>query len=937
MISRITIGIFFFLPFLISAQTFELKGKVEDTNKEPLIGANIALIQDGENVYQTISDVDGTYLFDNVERGDYRLKITYLGFFNVNEDVNIEDNVTLKTKTMYASPVGLDEVVVEGKVPLATQSGDTTRYNASQYKVLADASTEDLVTKMPGITMENGVISAEGETVQKVLVDGKEFFGNDATAALKNLPAEVVDKIEIFDKKSEQAEFTGFDDGETTKTINVVTKIDKRNGQFGKAYAAIGTEAHYNLGGNFSLFNGDQRISFIGQANDINIQNFSSEDILGVSGAGGGRGRGRGGRGGGDNGFQVSQQGGISATNAFGVNFSDEWGEKTEATFSYFINQNENFSEEYIARQFFDADGEQSGSVYNEENLSTSNNYNHRFSGKFEFKINDNSSFQIRPGVSYQHNNGLSSTLGNTYSFSDPVNNTVNEFDALNKGWNINNSAILRHKFGESRRTLSLSLRNQYSDQQANSNLLSTSQFFNPILETDELDQIAILDNAGWNNSANLAFTNPIGEKSMLSVEYRLSLESDASEKETFDANEAGKYELLNESLTNVFDNDYVTHSGGLSYNYRVGKSMVVAKGSVQYSQLNTEQQYPFEASLNRSYVNFVPFAMWSLNIDRQNNVRVIYRTNTRRPSLTQLQEVVDNSNPVQLSIGNAALDQQFQHSVFARFKRTNTEKGTVMYGLVGGNVTNNYIGNSLYTSQSNSELAQEYNLGQGAQISQPVNLEGYWDFRTFFTYGLPVYFIKSNLNINLSGNFSNTPGLIDDQLNNAQSNTYGAGLSLTSNFSEKLDFRLGSNTSYNSVANDINTRQNSNFLNQRTSISMDWVMPKDIVFRTDFNHQFYKGLSEGYNEDYFIWNLAIGKKIFKNKLGELNVSVYDLLNQNVRVNREVTGNYLEDVRTNVLQRYVMVNFIYNFRNFGEMKAEKKPSRDFGGGRGGRF
>lgn len=915
-----------------SAQTFKFIGKLYDTENQPMIGANVSLLVDGEVKYQAVSDISGIYFFDDVKVGAYRLKISYVGFFNVNKEVQVDKDVVYSDLILYASPVNLDEVVVEGKVPLATLKGDTTSYNASQYKVLADASTEDLVAKLPGISIENGTISAEGETVQQVLVDGKPFFGSDASAALKNLPAEVVSKIEIFDQKSEQAQFTGFDDGETSKTINIVTKMDKRNGQFGKAYAAYGTENHYNLGGNFSLFNGDRRISVIGQANDINIQNFSSEDILGVSGSSGrrrgGRGGGRGGEG--NDAFNVAQQPGIATTNAFGVNFSDEWGEKREANFSYFVNQSSNISEEVLSRAFFDRTGDASGEVYDESNLTTTDNINHRFSGRFEYELSKNTSFNFTPSVSYQSNDGFESTSGFTEASDLLLNSTDNNYEAFSKGWNLNNRGLVRHRFGASRRTLSLSLRNQYSSQGASSALSSLSNYFVPVLQSDELDQIAKLDQQGWNNSANLSFTNPIGEKSMLSVEYRIGLESDDADRQTFNKVEQGQYTDLDELLSNVFTNKYVTNSAGLGYNYRVGKFMFVVRTSLQRSQLDTDQTFPYQADLSRTFVNVIPFGMWSYRIDRQNDFRLIYRTNTRKPTLGQLQEVVDNSNPLQLSIGNAELDQQFQHSMFARLKRTNAEKGTVFFALIGGNITQDYIGNSLYTSRSNSKVITSFNLVPGTQLTQNVNLSGYYDFRTYVTYGMPIYALKSNLNLNVSGNFSNTPGLINDELNNAQSKTFGLGVSLSSNISEKIDFLISSRSSYNDVTNDLNDLQNSSFLSQNSSLKLDWILPAHLVFRTSMNNQFYTGLSDGFNESFWIWNLAIGKKIFKNKLGELNISVYDLLNQNLRINREVTGNYIEDVRTNVLQRYIMVNFIYNFRNFGKVPEVQERERGLG-------
>ena len=913
------------------AQDMSFKGSIFDTEDAPLIGGNIVLMIDEVIKYQGVAELDGSYEIIGIIGGKYQLKISYVGYFSVFKDLEfVNKNIDFGRTVMYESPIGLDEVVVEGKVPLAQQNGDTTSYNASQYKVLADASTEDLVTKLPGVTMENGVIKAQGENVQQVFVDGKPFFGNDASAALKNLPAEVVSKIEIFDKKSDQAEFTGFDDGETTKTINIVTKIDKRAGQFGKGYVAYGTENHYNLGGNFSLFNGDQRISFIGQANDINIQNFSSEDILGVSGSSGRGRRGRGGSrgGGGGNSFQVGQQGGIAATNALGINFTDQWGPKTEINLSYFVNQSNNVAKENLDRAFINDRDASSQEVYREENTSTAGNINHRISGRIEHEFTKNTSLNFRPSISYQDRDGIETTFGETDINDLIVNNTDNTYEAAFKGWNLNNSAFVRHRFGESRRTISVSFRNQYNSKVGNSSLYSLNQYFASVISDDLIDQIADLDQKGWNNSANVSFTNPAGKKGMVSLEYRLTLENDDSATETFNATETGAYTELDNLLSNVFKNDYTTHSGGVSYNYRVGKSMIMARTSLQYANLKTDQSFPFEANLERSYLNVIPFAMWRYSIDRQNNVRVIYRANTRKPSLSQLQEIIDNSNPLQLSIGNSELDQQYQHSVYARLSRSNTEKGTVMYALIGGNITENYIGNSLYTSRSDNEFVESLALAQGAQLNQSTNFNGYWDFRTFLTYGMPIYPIKSNLNLNLSANFSNTPGSINDVTSNSTSTAYGVGLTLSSNISEKIDFTVSSKTSFNNVVNDINSFQNSKYINQNSSVKLNWILPADLVFRTDLRNQFYTGLADGFNENYWIWNLAVGKKIFKNKLGELNVSVYDLLNQNQRISREVTGNYIQDLRTNVLQRYVMVNLIYNFRNFKSAKKSTKKSED---------
>ncbi|MFT5386805.1 MAG: hypothetical protein ACI81W_004223, partial [Saprospiraceae bacterium] len=315
------------LSAILSAQNFSITGKVVDTEtNEPLAGAHVSLLHPWGEAYKTaVSSGNGSFELNNLSKGGYALQISYIGYTNYETEVTIVDeNVVLGILNM-SEGVALSQVEITAKIPLAEQKGDTTQYNAEAFKVMQDASAEELIEKMPGVVIKDGKIQAQGEEVTEILVDGKPFFGNDPQAALKNLPAEVISKIQVYDQTSEQSSFSGFKDGETTKTINIITRPEMRNGQFGKAYAGYGYENKYQAGGNASLFNGNQRISFIGQTNNINQQNFSSEDLLGVtggsSGRGGGmRGGGRGGRGGGGRGggssrdFLIGQQNGIAET-----------------------------------------------------------------------------------------------------------------------------------------------------------------------------------------------------------------------------------------------------------------------------------------------------------------------------------------------------------------------------------------------------------------------------------------------------------------------------------------------------------------------------------------------------------------------------------------------------------------------------------------------
>ena len=331
----ITLTVFFVCNILTShAQTSSISGNLQDdTNKKPVRGATISLLlrRDSTLVKNALSDSAGYFNFSNIVKDSFIVTINAIDYQQYVSLVVLKDSsIDLGTLSLIRQGKDLSNVTIVAKAPPVSQKGDTTQYSASQYKVNPDATAEELIKKMPGITVDKaGTVTAQGEQVKKVTVDGKDYFGDDATATLKNLPAEIIDKIQVFDRLSDQAQFTGFDDGNSSKSINIVTKTGNRNGQFGRIYAGYGTDDRYAAGGNVSFFKGDRRLSLVGLFNNINQQNFGNEDLLGVtSSAAGGRGgggrsggnRGGGGNSGNANNFLVGQQNGISTTNAFGIN-----------------------------------------------------------------------------------------------------------------------------------------------------------------------------------------------------------------------------------------------------------------------------------------------------------------------------------------------------------------------------------------------------------------------------------------------------------------------------------------------------------------------------------------------------------------------------------------------------------------------------------------
>jgi hypothetical protein len=925
-----------------SAQNFSIRGIVNDETGAPLPGAYLILqTPAGEDAKLAATEADGSFVLKEVEKGDYKLKISFIGYEDFSKDISLGNrNLDLGTLTIRPAATQLAEVEIKEKLPMAKQAGDTTLYNADAFKVMKDANAEDLITKMPTVTVQDGKVQAQGEDVKQVLVDGKPFFGNDPNAALKNLPAEVIQKIQIYDQQSDQSQFTGFDDGNSSKTINIITRSSMKAGQFGKIYAGYGYENKYQAGGNLNFFNGNQRISIVGMANNINIQNFSTDDLLSVTGSSGGRsgrggGRSGGGRSGGgsrgggsSNDFLVNPQGGVASTQAFGLNYSDQWGKKMEVSGSYFFNRSNSNSEQILSQQYFDDEG--IGQVYQENTLATSINTNHRANMRFEFTIDSANSLLLRPSLSVQLNDGNSTTGGLTTLNGSILNETNNTFLSDLAGLNFSNSLLWRHKFAKKGRTFSVNYTVGYAPKNGHNELRSTNAFFTQPAAFDTLDQQSTLDASTWNMSANLNYTEPVGENSQIMLEYRASYQQEESDKKAYDFSEATQdYSDLNSQLSNVFSNDYFTQQPGLGYTYRKADGLTfTARASYQHASLTNDQAFPQALVTEQTFSNLLPSAMLRYDLDgRQKNIRLNYRTSTQLPSLAQLQNVLDNSNPLQLKTGNINLRQSYSHNLFLRYQATDTEKSTVFFAMISGSITNDYIANATYLANSGHPIFDSLNVQPGTQLTQPVNLDGYRNVRSFLTYGLPVKLLKSNLNIDLNYNFSRIPGLINELSNFSNNHSIGTGLTLSSNISDKVDFNISTRPSLNKAINSLQTASNTEFFSINSRLGLNWQILEGFVIRTDLASQYYSGLSSGFNQNYLLWNMGIGKKIFKNQRGELTLSVNDLLNQNRSISRNVTETYIEDVQTNALTRFVMLTFTYNLRHFDSGKQKTKQEK----------
>lgn len=943
--------VFSVLGLSVNAQNSSLKGIITDkTDRTPIAGATIALLlqKDSSTVSTLVSDSKGGFYFGPIANDSFILKINTINYQEYISYITLTNNQRdLGTIGLEVQGKDLSVVTVVSKGSPVVQKGDTSQFSASQYKVNPDATTEDLIKKMPGITVDkDGTVTAQGETVKKVTIDGKDFFGDDASAALKNLPSDVVDKIQVFDRLSDQAQLTGFDDGNSVKAINIVTKSGIKNGQFGRIYGGYGTDSRYSAGGNISFFNGNRRLSFVGNFNNINQQNFGSQDLLGLTSSaggnrGGGGGRGGGGFGGGNN-FSVGQSSGISKTNALGINYSDIWGKKVNVSGSYFFNNSINDNQSVVNQETIGSNVKQFSSE--SSNTHTTNN-NHRINFRLEYKIDSSNSLFVIPSINFQTNKSNSySNLQILNGSLDSIRNSLANISSDRNGFNIRNNVMFRHAFAKKGRSISVGLNTAWNKNNGESITNAAYRFYDDLgnFDRDSL-QNQFTDNQtnGTTIGGTIAYTEPIGKKGQLQFDYNPSVQKNKADQETY-MFDGIKYSVFDTSLSNKFDNTITTNNAGISYRLSQSKDEMLSFGvNFQNTKLESDRVFPTTTSVNQSFSNFLPNAMWRKKISPSSNIRVFYRASTSFPSITQLQDVVNFSNPLRVSSGNPDLKQSYTHFLSGRYTYTNSKTSRSFFANIFLQTASDYITNAIYIPQSDSTIQPNLpQLTRGSQFTKPVNLDGYKNLRTFFTYSMPLKAIKTTLNVNAGFGYSQLPGMLNYVRTTTDNFTYNGGVVFASNISEYVDFNVSYNANINNAKTKGGQASTNDYVNQSVGGVINLLNKKGWFVQNDVSFQTYSGLSGGLDQSFTLWNAAIGKKFLKNNAGELKLSAFDLLKQNQSIVRTVTGSYIEDAKYKVLQQYFLLTFTYSLKNFGVAKTSGRSTnnesqRPMGGPMGG--
>ena len=981
LLKRFLAGLFFlqFAALTNSVLAQSIRGAVVDSvTRKPLIEASISLLSARDSAFVSfgITDGDGKFVFPKVAEGSYRVLITYVGYRSRDRRVSVtkDDPVTdLGTVDLVAQSQTLMEVSVQGeKAPIAVK-GDTLEFNAGSFKTRPNAQVEDLLKKLPGVEVDrDGNVKAQGQAITKVLVDGKPFFGNDAKMATRNLPADIIDKVQLYDQASEQSAFSGVDDGDREKTINITTKKDKRKGTFGQqsigAGPKPGDDARYSGRVSLSHFNNGRQISVLGMANNVNQQGFTAQDLgLGnnFGGAGQGQGGGAGGGGnvvrggaggGGGNGSGQVGSNAITQSWAGGINYRDGWGKKIDVVSSYNASNTNTLTDQSSRRTNVLPTGTAAGGatgrsdsafVRNQTNGSDNTNTNHRFNLRLDYRLDSMTTIRAIPNLSWINSDYNNYSQSQTTNAEGVLTNTSQtNYRSMGDGFTGNNSLLLLRKFQKKGRTFSVNwnvaLNNQDNtgfnnsvNQFTRSNLpQSTTVSSSTIgqadttgLFTQRINQRNDQQTRSMTNSVNVSYTEPLSLRQTLEFHYALSNNHNTSNRFVNDFNEAtAQYDQVNPTLTNRFVNDYVTNRGGLTWQTRRLKYTYALGLDAQQSSLNSDN-LSRETNLNRSFKNILPNALFTYNFGKGQRLRINYRTRINAPSVNQLQPVAINTNPLNVQLGNADLQPEYSHTLSLNFNRFDAATFRNMFVFINASRTDNKIVNSTAFTQS------------GAQTTRPVNTNGYYTINGSLVWGQPLKLGAQKTNLNLSTNVTHNQGtsFINEQANQSRNWLIGQGVSLSSNFTEKLDLNLAGNINWQSARYSLQPNQNTTFLNQTVTLDMYYQLPLHFTFSTNVYYNHYGGSSASYNQSYTLWNATLARQLLKQNQAEIRFQAFDLLNQNQSIVRNVTDTYTEEVRSRVLNRYFLISFVYNLRRFsGGAAAPSNPfeQRSRGQGRG---
>ncbi len=894
----------FFLLFTsnLTAQKGTLTATVVNTDKEPLIGASILLLYPSQKVCKaTIADDNGYFKLKKIPEGDFLLKITYVGFKDFEQQVSLAQKKIDLGQLVLSEGLDLDEVEVVGKLEPFVMKGDTVEYNAAAFSTLPNADAIELIRKLPGITIQDGTIIAHGEEAVEILVDGEPFFGMAAIELLETLPADILNKIQVYEYNSEEARFLGIDEFNMTKTINLTLYEDKKTGVFGDVNLGYGSPDKYKFGGNTNLLNKKQRVSIRGNTDNINNNG---------------------------QGFSGISRGGINTKYNVKANFSDKWGEKTSFNVSYGTNGSNRATAQDERTLYANEEGSQE--VYAKQNFNQQKTTSHKLDFKLKYQIDSSSFINFMPKFNLSASANTSTSDSQTTS---ALNYLINQNTKISTSENdrINPSAFLNYirKFKKPKRSLSLITNYTLKDNNQNRVLLSDNLYTQDgLLVNDSLHQQTTQLNQNWSFNTILSYKTPLGKNGMIHLDYRFKNNDNTTDKETLAFDEAtASYVHPVDLLTNELISQDINQNVSATYSIdKQDKYAIQLIAKLQNIQQSNTQLHPEYEAFEQKYWNFIPAVNLRKYLPNNQNIQLRATYRVRPPNIYQLQNVLNNDDPLRMSIGNPALKQAITYFLDASYDKSNPTNYSFLSVNVNSSISQNQFTTSRFLVETDNPIFERIQLIPGAQLSMPINTNRYWYTRVAMNYSHPIYDKQISISSGLSFDYNQRPSYLNDQLILNKNRITAFNFSFQKSKVKNIDFNISSNTDLNIATNSAVPDNNSQYIRQNTSLYINWASPKRWQIDTDLTHQWNISLNDDFNENFLLWNINIHRVLFKNKKGRLSLSVFDVLKQNRIISRQVSSTFIKDTTTNALQRFFLVSFSYRFRKFGLWQSSNEAS-----------
>lgn len=909
--------IFFSSAFFLRAQTGTVTGFLRDTLHRPVASATITLqnAADSSLVAFTITGTDGRFSFRNLKDATYRITTAHLAFhgaakrFTINTQIK---NVVLDTIILFDKAMQLKEFEFVDEAPPVTMRGDTLEFNAGSFKTAPDAAVEELLKKLPGVEiLQDGTIRVNGQTVSKILVDGKEFFGSDPNIASKNLPADAIDKVQVFDKKSDAEILTGMNDGSKDPTINLTLKADKKKGAFGTAVAGYGTDNRYRGKLNVNRFNNGQQLAILANANNINEQPFSFMDMLSFMGglqSSGGNGMQITIRGDDNNGISSllnPQRKGNNDNWSTGFSFGDDLGKKKNIQFtgSYFYNRLHPVLREHNARTYFLPD-----STYSSSSDETSDGYtdNHRLNFQLRVKT-DSLGGLFRWAPSFNMQNGRTTALESTnwYNAAGHATNSIERATMSGSdGINFANELLYQKPLAKRGRSFSTQLSSAYKTGKA-----AQLNYNNANLE---LNDSTVFSNAFSRRLTQLTnvhtelfragYTEPLGKKWLAELSGKAGRNDNSNARNTYDYNSTSDdYDLLFDSLSNSYRTNWNYAQAAAKVKFNAGKLTLTGGLAQQFSQLRgidagTEQ-------FSRNFTHLLPSGQLVYSFTKYRELTLNYSSNVEAPALQLLQPVTDATNPFYISNGNTALAPEKSDAVNFDFHIINPFENRHFF----------FAGNLQRTS--NRITTSDSITGNGITYSRPVNGGAGYEATVFSGIEFPLRKLKSTISIEPEVSYEQFPTYINGVLNTGTTLLYRPAVNWFINGGDNFNASLHARYTISDATYSFSS-STYRFTKQNYGISFTWRMPKSFTLESDFSYIF-NASSTGISTDFPLWKASLNKQFGKSKRAGLKLNVYDILNRNNGITQNAGPGYIEDQTYTILKRYALLSFSWKLNKLG--------------------